>query len=101
MDDTESSPPAPDPAKESDPALPAAAPAPAEEVKPADWFDEAAAAAQAKVDAPAKTGRDLWKAYRTAAGGKSRLGEPLPQSWDDLTEDRQVVWNLAATAFLA
>lgn len=44
------------------------------------------------------TGASAYLLYVTAAAGKSHRNEPLPTGFDDLTEERQAVWNRFAAA---
>lgn len=44
-------------------------------------------------------GEALYTAYRKAAEGKSHRGEPLPHSFEDLSDERREVWHRTAEAF--
>ena len=55
--------------------------------------------APAPAPAPAEpTGASVYALYVEAAGGKSHRAEPLPVGFDDLTEERQGVWDRFAAA---
>jgi hypothetical protein len=45
---------------------------------------------------PWLSGEEAYRIYVAAASGKSYRGESLPAGWDDLTEERQSVWNAYA-----
>lgn len=50
-------------------------------------------------DGHGRDGEALYTAYRKAADGRNHRGEPLPNTFDDLTDERQEVWHRTAIAF--